>query len=679
MKQLFVIIILLGCVSPLQSQSIDMDEWLVWILDRFGNELDEETLIERLENLESYLVTPVPISTLDSQLLHSIQLLTDSEVERVVKWVQTTDTELRTEAEFRRHVDVDPMVHELIAALVIFDSERSERVGRRWRGFGRGALHGLVDVKAGSVYPMQEGYRDGGQYLGAGFTLREQIVLQLDGISTRFSRYKMAGEPMEYPNKMGPWTGSIVYQNRNQSDQPQFRVRTFILGDHRFRSGHGLLAATGSMRVDGSQQRATSISAAPVTPNGASPSGKFHRGAALWASAGKTDLAVSYSSRRLSATITDTLLYTPGWSTHIRTTNDLNKHHNIRLSSVSVMARRRGQIGPINIHLGAAAVGFEWSDRISRRPGFSYEADYQGSRGIEWSMFTAVTYRDFAYTAELGQSNAKLGWIQSLRTQTQIVDLGIWARSYPYGFDSRFGNPASAYGGSNELGLGAWIRAKPVSDVTVMAWSDSYASMGPRFGTRLPVKGREWGVKADWKLGSGRRVEVSARTRSRLENEVLPDNFNRDYDFRVWNEGVSTKIAFYNPFSDHLRVKLQLSYSEVNKAGVRLIGWGSSALLILNFDRVRFYAQTSIFSSEDHESRSYFYEYDMLGSFRIPAFSGYGQRSYVMGHFEVWGGLVARIKVGVMEYVDRLVIGTGADASVGARRWSGDAQLRWSF
>lgn len=670
---------LIFMANPAQSQSIDTDQWLVWMIDRFGDEIDEETLLDRLSTIEAYLVAPRRISSLGSTDLHSLQLLTDNEIELIVDWIEDSGVKNQTEMAFRTQVDIDEMVHELIVALVIFESESSERVGRRWWGSGKRTLRGMVDVKAGSVYPAQSGYEADGQYLGPGYTLREQYVVQSNRLSARFSRYKMTGEPIDYPRKLGPWTGSIVYQNSAKRPSKSVRIRTVVLGDHRFRSGHGLLAATGSMRVNGNQQRASGISSAPVTPNGASPSGKFHRGAALWASAGNTDLALSYSRRRLSASITDTLLYAPGWSTHIRTTNDLNKHHNISLSSVSVMARRHGTINTLNYHLGVAAVGYRWSDQISRRPGFSYEGDSAALQQVEWSMFGSATIREFSYTFELGQANSKLGWIQSFRAQTSKLDLGLWARRYPFGYDTRFGNPASAYGGANESGLGIWARAKPLKGVNFMIWSDTYQSLGPRFGTRLPVKGREWGAKGEWKVGEGRRVEVTFRNRNRLENEVLPDNFGRDYDFRVWNDGSTTKIAFYNPVNDYLRIKLQVSHSLVTKTGVKLKGWGTSALVMVNFDWIKLFAQTSMFSSEDHESRSYFYEYDMLGSFRIPTFSGYGQRSYLMGQIEVFDGLVVRIKVGVTEYLDRQVIGTGADASVGTRRWGGDAQIRWWF
>lgn len=679
MRYLLATLIVVMSIATAHTQPLDTDLWLVWLMDRYGDELDEESLSDLLSTLEAFLAVPTPISNIDKPMLYALQLVTDEEVETIIDWIEQTSPENQTEMGFRNDVKLDEMVIELIVAITSFDVDESERVGRRWWSLGRGAFRGMVDIRAGSIYPLQDGYREGGQYLGPGFTLREQYVVQKEAISTRFSRYKMAGEPIDYPRKLGPWTGSIVYQNRNKEPGTGIRVRTVILGDHRFRSGHGLLASTGSMRVDGNQQRTSSITSAPVTPNGASPSGKFHRGAAIWASAGQTDFALSYSSRRLSASITDTLLYAPGWSTHVRTTNDLSKHHNITLSSVSVMARRRAQFGPLNINLGAAAVGYRWSDSVSRRPGFSYDGDATGTRHVEWSAFASATYRDLFYTTEFGQANAKFGWIQSLRIHTSPLDLGAWMRRYPFGFDSRFGNPASAYGGANETGFGGWIRAKPVDSATLMIWADSYASLGPRFGTRLPVKGREWGAKGEWKVGEGRRVDVSIRNRIRLENEVLPDEFGRDYDFRIWNESVSAKIAFHNPVNDFLRIKLQISRSNVMKAGVKLLGWGTSALVMLTFDRLKVYAQTSMFTSEDHESRSYFYEYDMLGSFRIPAFSGYGQRSYLMGQLEVFGGLVVRIKVGVTEYLDRQVIGTGADSSVGARRWGGDAQVKWLF
>ncbi len=679
MRLLMVVVLFSLFYSPAHAQSADTDQWLVWMMDRFGEDLDEESLLERLNALEAYLVAPSHISNLDGPTLYALQLLTENEIRLILEWMTRADTEILSEVSFRTNVKVDEMVTELIVALTIFENEETERVERRWWGSRLGVLRGMADLKTGRTFPKQNGYRIGGQYLGPEFTLREQYVLQSEAISLRFSRYKMAGEPINYPKKLGPWTGSIVYQSNKSESSTAFKVRTFILGDHRFRSGHGLIASTGTMRVEGNKNRASSMSSAPVTPNGASPSGKFHRGLGIWATAGNNDIAISYSFRRLSASITDTLLYAPGWSTHIRTAHDLNKHHNVTLSSVSVMARRHGQIGPINVNLGASAVGYRWSDQVHRRPGFSYEGDATGLDGFEWSAFGSVVYREFTYTNEIGRANAKTGWIQGFQIHTAQLDLGLWSRKYPFGFETRFGNSASAYGGTNELGFGAWVRVKPVQLVNLMAWTDSYSSLGPRFGTRLPVKGREWGTRVEWKVGHGRRIEVSVRNRNRLENEALPDEFNRKYDFRIWIERFSAKIAFQNTLTDFLRLKLQISYADISKANDRFVGWGSLALLNLNFNHVKLFVQTSMFASDDHESRAYFYEYDMLGSFRIPSFSGYGHRSYLMGQFEVIKRLIIRIKFGVTEYFDRQVIGTGADASVGARRWNGEAQLRLTF
>jgi hypothetical protein len=679
MKSIAMSLLLLVAATNVQAQQSDPDQWLIWILDRFGDDLDEESMMDRLSTLEAFLVAPIPITNVDKSILQSIQLFTDDEIESIVDWLRETPIMSLNEEGLRSIPELDEMVAEIVIALVSFHPVVEERGRRRWQSLERGAWRGMVDYKAGQVFPIQEGYRSDGRYLGPGYTVREQFVLQNKGISARFSRYKMAGEPIEYPRKLGPWTGSVVYQGTKSGNDVAIRVRTIILGDHRFRAGLGLLASTGSMRVDGAQHRASGITSAPVTPNGASPSGKFHRGAAIQATAGNTDLAVSYSQRRLSASITDTLLYTPGWSTHIRTENDLAKHHNITLSSVSVMARRRAQISVLNVDVGATAVGFHWSDSVSRRAGFSYAEDFAGTYGFEWSMFGSAAFKNTSYAAEIGRANGKIGWIHSVQTRTSIVDVGGWARWYPFGFDSRFGNPASAYGGSNESGLGAWIRARPVARVNVNLWTDSYRSLGPRFGTRLPVAGREWGVRADWRLGAGRQVEISFRKRNRLENVTKPDDFNRMYDYRFWNEGISAKIGLHYSVSRALRYRMQVSYSQKNVAGLQFQGWGTSALVTMNLKWLTLYAQTSTFSSDGHESRAYFYEYDMLGSFRIPAFSGYGRRSYVMAHVEVWKSVVLRAKVGVTEYLDRQVIGTGVDVSVGARRWGGDVQLRWMF
>jgi len=682
MKTLKITLLLLGCTLPnaLIAQIQPIDTWMTWLIDRLGDELDEEELVERLSELEVYLLSPIPIRDISAAYLAELQIFTDAEIRSVTEWVGGAEVMVITLEGFRAQVNLDEATMEFVSALAVFEQNERYTLQQSGQRLMIGALNGYVDFRAGKVFPESVGFSPDGNYLGTHLAFRESAAIHSKHVSARFSRYKMPGERFNYPRNAGPWTGSIVYRPvANRLGKTPIQLRSLILGDYRIRSGLGMVAATGNMRIDGTQQRFTQLASAPVLANGTSPSGKFLRGAAMWIQMYRMDLALSVSERPLSASYSDTSFYMPGWNTHIRTLNDLKKHHNIRERSFSMILRGDFSFKDATISAGTAWMSYFFNQSLSRRPGLSYASDGMGNHFSELSIFSSIRWRHSAYDAEWGQSNQKLGWVQSVRSDFGTSTVGIWARRYPFGFNTRLGNPASAYGGTNESGVGMWFRARPSNGLSLFYWSDRYNSFGPRFGTRLPVKGREWGVRVRVRLGTSQWVEGAFRQRNRLDNGIEGDVMGREIDQRLWTTGTSGNIRIRYLLVKGVQTQFRVSYSGHTQPHVSHRGWGTSALIIVQQGKFTMYAQQSIFNTDDHLTRIYFYEYDMQGSFRIPSFSGHGVRKFMMLHAAVSKGVTLRIKASTVRYSDRVVVGTGADATSGDQRWGFDAQLRVTF
>jgi hypothetical protein len=673
---------MLGCMLPdsLTAQTHPIDTWMTWLIDRLGDEMDEEELVERLSELEIYLLSPIPIRAVSAAYLAELQIFTDDEIRSVTEWVGGAGVVIMTLERFKGQVNLDEATKEFVSALAVFEQYEINTLTQSGQRSRIGALSGYVDFRAGKVFPKSVGFSPDGNYLGTHLAFRESAAINSRHLSARFSRYKMPGERFDYPRNAGPWTGSMVYRPAsNRLGATPVYIRSLILGDHRIRSGLGLVAATGSMRIDGTQQRFTQLTSAPVLANGTSPSGKFLRGAAVWIQMYRIDLALSVSERPLSASQSESSFYMPGWNTHIRTLHDLQKHHNIRERSFSMILRGNFSFKDATISSGAAWMSYFFDQTLSRRPGLSYASDVTGNRFSDLSMFSSIRWRHSVYDAEWSRSNHNLGWVQVVKSDFGTSTVGIWARKYPFGFNPRLGNPASAYGGTNESGVGMWFQTRPSNGISLFFWSDRYKSFGPRFGTRLPVKGREWGARARARLGTSQWVEGTIRQRNRLNNGIEFDFMGREVDQRIWTTGTSGNIRVRYLLVKGVQTQFKVSYSGHTQPQVSYRGWGTSALIIVQQRLFAIYAQQSIFNTDDHLTRIYFYEYDMQGSFRIPSVSGHGVRQFLMLHAAVSKGVTLRIKASTLRYSDRVVVGTGADATSGDQRWGFDAQLRIMF
>ena len=452
------------------------------------------------------------------------------------------------------------------------------------------------------------------------------------------------------------------------------------LGDFKIRFGLGSIAAPGTMRVDSRSVRTLNPSISTLSQNSSSTSGKFLRGIGITINHKDLQSTLVGSFRKLTSSITDSLYYLPSWYNHVRTENDRQKHHNMRVSTIGSVVRYNRMFNKLKINLGVIGLYHQFSELISIRNGLSYDYDFTGKSGFETSFSGSIQNKNLIYSFEASSVKNGYGIVQSVQSSWGTLNLGIWQRYYSIGFKPFLGNAPSAFSGSgNERGVGFWIRYRPAPSFTVESWGDRYQSLDVRYGTIAPISGQELGFKFINRIKKTTRIEFTFRSKSRLNNQIKPDEFNREINQRVNHSSNAAKLQVRTQLAKNLLSVQRLEINQQKIEAEKHKGIGLSQMIRLQVKSHYMYIQHTVFNASDHLSRLYFYEYDMINSLSMPSFSGLGHRSYFMIHLEFWQKLILRMKIGRVHYSDRFTIGTNQDSTSGNSRLSLAMQLRCRF
>ena len=132
-------------------------------------------------------------------------------------------------------------------------------------------------------------------------------------------------------------------------------------------------------------------------------------------------------------------------------------------------------------------------------------------------------------------------------------------------------------------------------------------------------------------------------------------------------------------FGARLRLRARLE-------GVRFLAAGERAAYgVLLYQDVRWYParrlrldlRLALFDTDGFAARVYAYEDDLRFTFSVPAFSGRGQRAYVLLRWDPSPRLTLEAKAAITRYEDVQSVGSGLDAVAGGRVRTLRVQVHW--
>lgn len=459
------------------------------------------------------------------------------------------------------------------------------------------------------------------------------------------------------------------------------RGQQFIVGDYRLRSGQGLLFGTTAFGTKSHwlQQSPRAIILRPYRSRGEAD---YYRGIATqlllpWQRPHEQLSLTAFASlKSLDArTIGDTLLtfYTSGLHRNIA---ELSHR---RTASVWTAGANLSWSAP-KAHLGVSGYYAHYSHVVAPvlRPYNRYYLRGQTAGGMALDGYAKLS-REWLWQGEVAL-DAQLHYALShtLRyTSSNSNDaFQIYAqhRSISPRFVAPFGYTLMQNSRvANEHGILLATIFSPFAKMRVTAYIDGSYHPEARYRSLPQSKVLETFAEVRWESNNQRYWLFSHKMKTK---EETPSGLSQ-MEFRTTHRFSLQHFLHTTRFSLVPALRTTLYHSPTQSAR-----WGYMVSLRAGYTphpRWRWAGFLALFSSDDHTTRLFAYEPQLLGITNFPSYNHKGSRLVLQGQWEMRPNLHLSMRWGCLKLFDQATIGTGLQAI--ASSWQNDftAQVRWTF
>lgn len=471
------------------------------------------------------------------------------------------------------------------------------------------------------------------------------------------------------------------------------RLQTLIVGDYVANFGQGLVLSRSSAFGKGREPvRPLVRFSRGLTPYGSTDENAFFRGLAATVRL-TPDLSLSaFASRRTL----DANLLLPD-TTEGAAFEDLSEASSLSLSGLHRTAAELGDKDALREGLVGGAV--EYTHRTARvgitgyhstfdRPFRPGDAAYQrflfsGTTATVISGYGSVFLGDAHLFGEVARApdgviGAVGGAMIRLGTEAEALLLG---RHYPRDFVSLHGHGFGERNGAtqNESGLYVGLRLRPRPQWHLAAYFDQYRFPWARFGVPRPSTGHDALLLVEHRPHRWLSAYVQLRSETKEGGVRRTDARGRILDALRPETRQSLRLHGDYAFSQRLRLRARAE-------GVRFtVPEEPDAYGVILFQEVRWLPRPplqldlrlALFDTDTFDARVYAYENDLLYTFSVPAFSGRGQRLYILGRWLPIPRLTVQAKYAVTRYENVQEVGSGLDEVEGNRLRELRLQIRY--
>jgi hypothetical protein len=243
-------------------------------------------------------------------------------------------------------------------------------------------------------------------------------------------------------------------------------------------------------------------------------------------------------------------------------------------------------------------------------------------------------------------------------------------------FNNAFSSTSAA---NNEHGVYFGFRALLFKHLILSGYFDLYLFSWLRYRVDAPSAGRDYQLQLNFTQSEQVMIYLRYRYRFREENNAGAATYtnravpHRRHEFRYF--------ISYQPLSP-LIFKNRIGYVLCRKDNME----ATQGFLIYQdilFRPADFPVEATfryaLFNTDGYDTRLYTYEYDVRYAFSIPAYSGIGQRVYLMIRCRAVKGMDVWIRLARTIYTDRRTIGSGCDEIRGNTKTEIKIQLQLKF
>ena len=225
-------------------------------------------------------------------------------------------------------------------------------------------------------------------------------------------------------------------------------------------------------------------------------------------------------------------------------------------------------------------------------------------------------------------------------------------------FSKAFYSPgASSFGEinsvSNEIGAFIKVDFRLFDNVTFSSFADIWKHPWLRYGLNSPSYGRENHVKLVWE----KRKHASAYI---LYKNKVQSHHRADIGFDR-RTSTAIRIHFIQKISTDLEFRMRLEWKYIKTGDDKSKGnlyYGELVYQPLG-STFSIKVRSCLFDTEDHTSRIYAYEFNLIGSYSVPSYSGEGIRYILYARFQPISNMKIEFRYALVRYfnVDRLKFG----------------------
>jgi hypothetical protein len=489
---------------------------------------------------------------------------------------------------------------------------------------------------------------------------------------------KDAGEPFfKQINSTGFDFYSFHFFTRNSGI-----FKTIAIGDYTANLGQGLiqwqsLAFKKSSEVLGIKRQSPILK--PYTSAGEF---YFNRGAGATIEKGKIQATVFASLRNISANrdvdSTNGEIFTSFLAGGLyRTSLEQEDKNSVRQTSFGSNLSFRNK----NLSVGLNFVNYHFSRSFQKRDEPYNLFALSGTSWRNGSFDYSFTHKNIHLFGEAAlDKNLNKALVNGLLLSVASkVDLSFLHRHIDSKYQAVYGNAFTEnIFPNNENGLYAGISVKPLSGVTLNAYTDIYNFPWLKFRTDAPSQGKDFLVQLTYE--PDKRVDIY--TRYRYESKQINEaQDNAASNFIVAKPRQNWRLHFSYALSPTFTLRSRVDmmwYDRHGKSaeegflifteGIFKPTFSFSANLRLQY-----------FETGGYNSRIYAYENDVLFGYSIPAFFDKGLRCYSNLNYDISKKVAVWLRWAQTIYRDKSFIGSGLDEIRGDRRSEIKLQVLFKF
>ena len=617
---------------------------------------------------------PINLNRATAEDLEQMPFLTASQIEDICEYLYMYGS-VRSFAELKMIRSLDTPRRKLLECFTYLGTGEE---GNGFPSVGKILKYGQHEIIATGKVPLytRKGESDG-KYLGdrykhsLRYTFNYGNYMKLGVIGS-----KDAGEPFFTNGNSGGYDNYGAYLQLKKLGCAD----VVVLGDFKLSFGMGLVVNScfnlGKLSMISNLGRASTGIRGSVSSYGMD---KFRGGAVMFRLGSNITVSAFASHRKVDATLskdslTITSIVTSGYH---RTASEMAKKNNTGLSDAGANISWRNS----GFHLGLTTIYSHLDRRLQPNTAYLYRTHYPaGTDFMNTSISYGYRHRTVTVNGETAMdNNGHIATVNSLSANISgSLAAMVLQRFYSYRYSTLHGR-SFAEGGrvQNESGIYGGLSWQCLRRLTLMAYTDYAYFAWPRMQASQSSHSWDNMVQA---LYSQEHWSLSARYRLRIKERDNEDKTaltnQSEHRARMMLTINPSKCLSLKTQADMARVKYLQTDRGYAVSQMATLGNTAATASALSWS---LHASITYFHSDTYNSRLYVYERGPLYSFYVPSFYGEGIRYTLMAKAQLRKQLTLTAKLGVTNYFDRTVIGSGTQTIDGSSQTDLDIQLRWKF